>query len=137
MDVVAEPLTAAAFARYGDVIEIGRSEPRLINDGRCRRYHDLARLDFDLGGRVGVSLFHSDAVDLPYTCRLMERHPLGSQAFLPMSEAPFLVIVADDDKGAPVEPRAFLSAPGQGVNYHRNIWHGVLTPLGTPQTFTV
>jgi ureidoglycolate lyase len=63
--------------------------------------------------------------------------PLTPQAFLPMTAAPFLVIVAPDAGGAPGTPRAFMTEPGQGVNYHRGIWHGVLTPLGAPGLFAV
>ncbi len=68
---------------------------------------------------------------------MMERHPLGSQAFLPMSLQPFLVIVAPDAGGRPGAPVAFLTGPGQGVNYHRGTWHGVLTPLHAPGLFAV
>jgi ureidoglycolate lyase len=68
---------------------------------------------------------------------MVERHPEGSQAFLPMTAAPFLVIVAPDAGGVPGTPRAFLTAHGQGVNYHRGTWHGVLTPLSAPGLFAV
>ena len=67
----------------------------------------------------------------------MERHPLGSQAFLPMTEAPFLVTVAEDQNDQPGHPIAFLTEPYMGVNYHANIWHGVLTPLSEPGRFSV
>ncbi len=68
---------------------------------------------------------------------MVERHPDGSQAFLPMTQAPFLVIVAPDDGGVPGRPRAFLTAPGQGINLARGTWHGVLTPLSAPGLFAV
>ncbi|MEM9780826.1 MAG: ureidoglycolate lyase, partial [Pseudomonadota bacterium] len=74
---------------------------------------------------------------LPYRLEMLERHPLGAQAFLPMTQNPFLVIVAPDAEGRPGPPRAFLTAPGQGVNYHRGTWHGVLTPLHAPGLFAV
>ncbi len=67
----------------------------------------------------------------------MERHPEGSQAFLPMSAHGFLVTVAEDAGGKPGQPRAFLTEPGQGVNFHRGTWHGVLTPLKAPGLFAV
>jgi len=67
----------------------------------------------------------------------VERHPEGSQAFLPLSEMPFVVVVASDENGKPGHPIAFITAPGQGVNYHRNTWHGVLTPLHDPGLFAV
>lgn len=132
-----EPLDAAAFAPFGDVIEASGAPWKMINEGRCARHHDLARLTAAEGGRLGISVFRSDPVSLPYALRLMERHPLGSQAFLPLSGDPFLVVVAPDDGGAPGQPRAFLTAPGQGVNYLANIWHGVLTPLGRQADFVV
>jgi ureidoglycolate lyase len=132
-----EPLTAAAFATFGDVIEAAGQPTRLINGDRCGRYHDLARLDFGDDGRAGISVFRSEPVTLPLTLDLMERHPDGSQAFLPLSTDPFLVVVAPDDNGTPGRPRAFLTAPGQGVNYLRGTWHGVLTPLDRPALFAV
>lgn len=132
----AAPLTAAAFAPFGDVLEAAGAPDRVINQGFCGRWHDLARLDF-ADGRAGISLFRAAPRALPYRLELLERHPEGSQAFLPMSEAPFLVIVAPDDGGAPGCPLAFLTMPGQGVNYRRGVWHGVLTPLSAPGLFAV
>jgi ureidoglycolate lyase len=133
--LLAEPLTAEAFAPWGDVIEAtGASFP--INDGMCDRFHDLARMEFE-GGRAGISLGRGRPYPLPHSFRLVERHPLGSQAFLPTSDDPFLVVVAPDEDGRPGRPRAFITAPGQGVNYLRNVWHGVLTPLGRPGLFVI
>lgn len=134
--LVLAPLDAAAFAPFGEVIEARGAPARLINEGRCGRHHDLAALDF-ADGRAGISLFDSEAVRLPYAFDLVERHPLGSQAFLPMSGAPFLVIVAPDEGGLPGVPRAFLSDGRQGVNYRAGVWHGVLTPLGERALFAV
>lgn len=136
-EIRTEPLTAEAFAPFGDVITLREMPDKLINAGKCGRHHDLAALDFGPEGRAGISLFDAEPCSLPYTLDLMERHPDGSQAFLPMSEHPFLVIVAPDEGGRPGIPRAFLTAPGQGVNYHRNTWHGVLTPLHAPGLFAV
>lgn len=135
--IAIEPLTAAAFAPFGEVLEAAGTPTKWINQGRCGRFHDLARLDFGPEGRAGISYFSSAPSTLPLTLDLMERHPLGSQAFLPLSSDPFLVIVAGDDGGKPGRPRAFLTIPFQGVNYHPNIWHGVLTPLDRPALFAV
>lgn len=130
-----EPLTAAAFAPFGDVLEPGgASFP--INGGMVDRFHDLARVE-TLGGRLGISMGRGRPYALPLEVTLVERHPLGSQAFVPMSEAPFLVVVAPEEGGVPGRPRAFLTAPGQGVNYLRGTWHGVLTPLGRVGTFLI
>lgn len=126
-----------AFTRFGDVID-GSGEPTMmINNGNCARYHDRATLSFAENGRAGISVFHGQPYALPHALDLMERHPLGSQAFIPMSGSPFLVIVASDVDGVPDTPRAFLTEPEQGVNIHRGVWHGVLTPLGDAALFTV
>ena len=68
---------------------------------------------------------------------MMERHPLGSQAFLPLHEHSFLVIIAPDVQGRPGTPLAFLTSPRTGINIHKNTWHGVLTPLEAPGLFAV
>ncbi|SFE90991.1 ureidoglycolate lyase [Roseivivax sediminis] len=135
-EVRIQPLTAEAFAPFGDVIEASGTPDKMINQGLCGRHDDLARLDFD-GGRAGISVFDGAPRTLPLTLDMVERHPEGSQAFLPMSAEPFLVIVAPDNGGVPVRPLAFRTAPGQGVNYHRGVWHGVLTPLSSPGLFAV
>lgn len=132
-----EPLTAGAFAPFGEVLEAAGAPDRIINQGLCGRWHDRAALEFGPGGRAGISIFRGEARVLPLVLDMVERHPEGSQAFLPMSADPFLVIVAPDDGGAPGAPRAFMTAPGQGVNYRRGVWHGVLTPLAAPGLFAV
>ncbi len=129
-------LTADAFAPYGDVIEISGAPDKMINQGMCGRYHDLALLDFN-DGRAGISLFDARARALPHVVDMVERHPMGSQAFLPLSPLRFLVVVADDTDGTPTNLKAFVTTPGQGINLHRGIWHGVLCPLGTQGKFAV
>lgn len=136
MKVVTQPLTAEAFAPFGDVLEVAGAPDRIINQGICGRHHDLARLDFE-GGRAGVSLFDATPRALPCSLDMVERHPDGAQCFIPMSEHPFLVIVAPDADGVPGAPLAFVTSPGQAVNYHRGTWHGVLTPLRAPGLFAV
>ncbi|MFZ3581628.1 ureidoglycolate lyase [Loktanella sp. DJP18] len=134
--IVATPLTAAAFAPFGDVLDARGDPDKLINAGLCERYHDRARLDFG-NGRAGISIFNAAPRSLPYKCDLLERHPDGSQAFIPMTQNPFLVIVAPDEDGTPGVPLAYITTPGQGINLHRGIWHGVLTPLHAPGLFAV
>lgn len=129
-------LTAAAFAPFGDVLEAVGAPDKVINQGLCGRHHDRAEMDFS-DGRAGVSVFNAEPRTLPLTLEMMERHPDGSQAFIPMHQHPYLVIVAADESGAPGEPAVFIAAPGQGVNYHRNVWHGVLCPLHAPGLFAV
>ena len=135
-DIQCQPLTAAAFAPFGDVLDCAGEPDKMINAGLCGRFHDRARMDFG-DGQAGVSLFKATPRALPYTLELLERHPEGSQAFIPMSEHPFLVTVAPDQGGSPGQPLAFLPAPGQGINLHRGTWHGVLTPLHLPGLFAV
>ena len=132
-----QPLTADAFAPFGDVLEATGKPDKIINNGFCGRYHDRAQLDFGAGGRAGISVFKAEPRALPYKLQLLERHPDGAQAFIPMSLDDYLVTVAEDDNGTPTNIRAFIAGAGQGINYHRNTWHGVLTPLAAPGLFTV
>jgi ureidoglycolate lyase len=135
-DILIEAMHAAAFAPFGDLLETSGAPDKIINQGLCGRWHDRAQIDI-LDGQSGISLFKSEARTLPYRLDMVERHPLGSQAFIPMSQDPFLVIVAPDHGGAPGTPRAFRTLPGQAINIARNTWHGVLTPLHAPGLFTV
>lgn len=136
--ITALPLTRAAFAPFGEVIEPDPARAYPINGGMCMRHHDLARVETaDPADRVLISIFRARPYAFPLTLRLVERHPLGSQAFMPLSPHPFLVVVCPDDGGRPGAPHAFLTAQGQGVNYPRGLWHGVLTPMGAPQDFLV
>ncbi|MGR3484282.1 MAG: ureidoglycolate lyase [Paracoccaceae bacterium] len=136
MRIAARPLTEAAFAPFGDVLDTARGPDAMINDGLCGRHHDRARIELG-GARAGISLFDATPRALPYTFDLLERHPKGSQAFLPSTAHPFLVIVAPDAGGRPGDPLAFMTAPHQGVNLHAGTWHGVLTPLHAPGLFWV
>ena len=135
-DIALQPLTPEAFAPFGDVLDTRGDPDKLINAGLCGRYHDRARLDFS-DGRAGVSLFDAQPRSLPYDFDLIERHPDGSQCFVPMVLTSFLVIVAPDEGGTPGRPLAFLTTAGQAINLHRGTWHGVLTPLSAPGLFAV
>ncbi len=132
-----EPLTTAAFAPFGDIVAVSGDPDRIINGGRCGRWHDLARLICAPGGRLGVSLFRSQACKLPMMLQAVERHQLGSQTFLPLQPLPWLAIVCPDDNGRPGPPRAFLATSKEGINYHPGTWHAVLTPLAEPALFAV
>lgn len=136
--VTARPLTREAFAPYGDVVEAEGTQHFPINGGMCERYHDLARVEATGGNaRVLVSIARGRPYDLPLELKMVERHPLGSQIFMPLQGRPFLVVVCPDEAGRPGAPAAFVTTPGQGINYARNTWHGVLTPLGAQQDFLV
>ena len=134
--IYTQPLTKEAFAPFGDVLELRAEPDKIINQGMCGRHHDLANMDFS-DGRAGISFFDAQPRSFPYTLDMVERHPDGSQAFIPMTQNRFLVIVAKDNNGTPDTPQAFLTEPGQGINLYRNTWHGVLTPLAEPGLFAV
>jgi ureidoglycolate lyase len=131
-----QPLMAEAFAPFGDVLDCTGEPDKLINNGMCGRYHDRAKLDFS-DGLAGISLFKAQLRALPMRLELVERHPEGSQAFLPLDSMPFVVVVAPDEDGRPGQPQAFITKPGQGVNYHRGVWHGVLAPVSGNGLFAV
>ena len=135
--IAIEPFESGAFGEFLDVIEIGDIAGHPINQGMCMRYPDLARLDFSAGGRAGISLFRARLRKVPHLMELMERHPFGSQAFIPMDNSSFLVVVAPDDGGKPGQPRATVIGGGRGVNILRDTWHGVLTPLSGSGLFAV
>ena len=130
------PITAEAFAAFGELL-VPRAEPtKMINAGRCERHHALATVERGDGEAI-ISIFRSEPVQLPYECALLERHPLGSQAFMPLGPDPWLSVVAPDEGGRPGEPLGFLVPAGVGVNLHAGVWHGVLTPLDRAADFLV
>lgn len=136
--LVAESLTAAAFAEFGDVVE-ARGDSGLINSGTTRQFGDLAGIDVVAeGGHPCVSLYRATPYPLPLPIRMLERHPLGSQLFMPLSGERFLVVVAPPaavpDRAA---VRAFLTDGHQGVNYRRGTWHHPLIALAGTGEFLV
>jgi len=132
------PLTRDAFAPFGEVIEREGAAQFPINAGKCIRYHDLATIETaGEEARPMISLIRGEPYALPLTLTMVERHPLGSQAFVPLSPHPFLVVVAQETATGPGTPVAFRTAPGQGVNIARNVWHGILTPLDAVSDFVV
>jgi ureidoglycolate lyase len=132
------PLTREAFAPFGDVLETEGAHNFPINAGKCVRYHDLAKIETTgEKARPMISLLRGEPYPLPLELTMVERHPFGSQAFIPLSEHPFLVVVAEETSDGPGEPIAFKTAPGQGVNIGRNVWHGILTPLDGLSDFAV
>jgi len=123
------PLTKAAFAPFGQVIETRDAKAKLINDGFAQRFDGLAQIDVAAeGGAVNISLFDGSLRPRPILIKLMERHPLGSQLFMPLNEKPWLVLVCSDPR-VPASYRAFSATGQQGVNYARNIWHHPLLVL--------
>ncbi|MDO5611818.1 MAG: ureidoglycolate lyase [Paracoccus sp. (in: a-proteobacteria)] len=135
--ITARPISATAFAPFGDLLTPRAAPDRMINAGRCERHHALATVQRGEGEAI-ISLFRSQPVSLPYVCTLLERHPLGSQAFMPLRlSGPWLSVVAPDHDGRPGAPLAFLVPADMGVNLRAGVWHGVLTPLDHPADFLV
>jgi ureidoglycolate lyase len=119
-----EPLTREVFRPFGEVLETDGSTPELINQGHTQKFADLASITSAEGGRVQISIYRSSAIELPFRISMLERHPLGSQAFMPLHNRPFPVIVAlPDSIPGPDTIRAFLSNGRQGVNIHAGVWH--------------
>ena len=139
MQIKPRPLSADAFAPFGDVIETEGHAPRWINNGTCERFDDLARVDVTAdGGRALISLFRAAPRALPFRIESLERHPLSSQAFYPLQPVPFLIVVAAS--GAEPESaqlQAFLSSGSQGINFRRNTWHHELLALQQTSLFLV
>lgn len=133
------PLTRAAFAPFGDVIETDGAQQYPINQGSTTRFHDLARVDVDeRAGHALLNLFRATPLPLPIEIRLLERHPLGSQAFVPLGERRFLVVVADHVADPDAQHlHAFLTNGKQGVNYRRNTWHHFVLALDQVTDFLV
>ncbi len=134
-DIHIEPLTAEAFTPYGDVIEADHPRSFLINQGRTRRYNALATPDAGENGTVVLSIFRGTPWPRPIRIRMLERHPLGSQAFVPMERYPSLAAVAE--RPEPAACRAFLVRGDQGLQYAANTWHHPLLALQPVHDFLV
>ena len=136
--VIPRPLTAEAFAPFGDVIEVNQARARVINEGYTIRFHDLARLDVTgAEGRPTISIFRSTPRELPIVLSMMERHPKSSQAFFPLGDESYLVAVAPPGDLDPARIEVFLAGPDQGVNYHAGTWHHYSLALGRISDFLV
>ena len=134
-----EPLTRESFAPFGEVIEAQGSPHFSINAGFAERFHDLASIDVAAeGGRPLISIFRGQPRPIPLRLTLMEHHPLGTQAFFPLDDRDWLLVVAVGP--APLEPhalRAFRASGRQGVNYARGTWHHPLIVLTPDHDFLV
>jgi ureidoglycolate lyase len=139
LELKAMPLTRQAFAPFGDVIELSEHNEIIpINYGLTDRHHDLATVDVASGGgKPIISLFHSRSVAVPFTVEIMERHPLGSQAFFGLGGHPYLVVVGAAGEFDPMALCAFIARGNQGVNYHRGTWHHYCLSLEQDNDFLV
>ncbi|MCB1122631.1 MAG: ureidoglycolate lyase [Verrucomicrobiae bacterium] len=135
-----QPLSREAFAPYGDVVELEGRNSFPINDGRADRFDALATVDCEgTGNPPVISLVFARQYDLPETVTFLERHPYGSQAFLPRNFTPFMLVVAAPGEQVDESTlKAFVTNGRQGINYHRNTWHHVmLTPFGDVEFIVV
>lgn len=130
-----DPLRREAFAEFGDVIETQGAHHFAINQGMAERFHDLAKIDMAGDGQAIVSIFVGKAWPMPIAIRMLERHPLGSQAFIPLEQQDYLVVVAKSPEASAL--RGFLARGTQGVNYRRNVWHHPLLALKNESRFLV
>lgn len=136
MKLPVERLSSSAFAPFGEVIETRERDWFYINNGSTQRFHDLAQVTVG-DGRALISIFRATPLPLPLSVALMEHHPLGSQAFMPLSDRPFLVVVAPSGEYDNDALRCFLTEPGQGVNYHPGVWHHPVIALEQESDFLV
>lgn len=136
-DIAIAPLSAEAFAPYGDVVEQDGVTPIGINQGFAERFNLGAKIDVaQSGGVTGTAIFVAQPRPQPIAIKVMERHPLGSQMFLPLQDKPWLVLVCDDPARADTY-RAFAASGRQGVNYAKNVWHHPLLVLTPNERFVV
>ena len=137
--IIPKTLTCENFAVFGDVIEVNDNTKNFsINDGFTQRYHDLAEVDVtQKNGRTLINIFRSTPLQQPVKIKMMERHPLSSQAFIPMGQQPFLVVVAPKGEFDVTKIEVFLALSNQGVNYHKGTWHHYCLALHQVSDFIV
>ncbi len=139
IDLKLQPLTREAFAPFGDVLEVSADNQMIpINHGMAERHHDLAQVDVTAnGGKAIISIFRTQAAQLPFRVEMMERHPLGSQAFMVLTGNPYSVVVAPAGEFSVAKLRAFIAMAHQGVNYHKGTWHHYCLGLNAGNDFLV
>lgn len=137
--VTPKPLTREAFSTFGDVIEANaEAQVFAINNGFTQRYHDLAKVDVsDNAGHAIINIFRSTPLAQPIAIKMMERHPHGSQAFIPIGQNPYLVVVAPAGEFDINKLEVFIANADQGVNYHKGTWHHFCLALGGESDFLV
>ena len=137
-ELTPEPLTAEAFAPFGSVIQASYDAVQLdINQGHAIRYDRLAEIDVaDAGGAGAISLFRARPLG-ELVLKMFERHPLGSQSFVPLSGRPYLVAVAPAGEFDAAKVRLFHAEGHQGVHYRKGVWHHFLLVLDAESDFLV
>tara|TARA_Y100000590_G_scaffold24808_1_gene28219 strand:+ start:1286 stop:1783 length:498 start_codon:yes stop_codon:yes gene_type:complete len=123
--IIPNKITKENFSFFGDIISTKDVKPIDINEGYAKRFDDLANIDISNSeGKAIVSIFSALKRNFPMKIDMMEKHPLGSQAFIPMKETTFLVLVAPQgDKPDINMIKSFIVPPGIGINYKPGIWH--------------
>ncbi len=127
-----EPLTAEALKPFGDVIEAtDNAQHFTINQGFAERFHRLAQVDVtNDGGQPAISIFKARARALPLQLSVLEKHPFGSQAFMPLSSHAYVVMVAVGGDTPDLSTlKCFMASAQQGVNYAKGTWHHPLLAL--------
>jgi ureidoglycolate lyase len=139
LELKLQKLSPESFAPFGDVIETNGAERLIINEGTTERFHDLANIDVAMeNGHPLINIFRGTPRPQPIEIKMMERHPLGSQAFIPLQDRPYLIVVAPLGDSVGLEDlHAFEAAGHQGVNYKRDLWHHPLLVLEEGHEFLV
>ena len=127
MKTIIKPIkiTRKNFAKYGDLISSDDINPMDINAGYAKRFDNLANINSSKdGGKTTVSIFSALKRNFPMKIDMMEKHPLGSQAFIPMNETTFLCFVAPPGESPEIDKiQSFIIPPKTGINYKPGIWH--------------
>ena len=135
-----EVLTREAFEPFGDVLET-RNTPVVINQGRCQKYSDLTSVNTDDQGYTTMHIYKTAPIGLSYQLDLLERHPLGSQTFMPLAGQRFLIVVASGSSDSTTPDlssiRCFLTNGKQGITYHPGVWHHPLLSVDDGEEYLV
>lgn len=137
--LVIEPLTKEAFEPFGQVIETEGRDHFSINKGSTERYNRLASVELSRAEDSAIiSIFRANKLEYPLAIELLERHPQGSQAFMPMQQQAFLIVVAPAADTPDIEKiRAFISNGKQGVNYAKGTWHHPILALENASDYLI
>lgn len=134
-------LTSENFARFGEVISCQGNDYFHINDAHTERYHALVMTEIMGDAKAGISIFRNiKSTQIPFEISMLERHPNGSQAFIPMQGQKFLIVVApslDTDTPDLSQLCVFITDGTQGINYRAGTWHHPLLTLEAPSDFAV
>ena len=127
MEKIIKPvkISRSNFSSYGDLISTDDINPMNINEGYAKRFDNLANLDTSKdSGKTIVSIFSALKRTFPMKIHMMEKHPLGTQAFIPMKETTFLAFVAPTGDSPEIDKiQSFIIPPKMGINYKPGIWH--------------